>query len=393
MRPPWPWPLLLVSAGASVSARAASTSGMAMTPPQGFNSYDSYDWTMNETQLFASAAAMQHSGLLASGYDTITLDWYWYRDGRQMNRTLPKIGVPTNSSCQIFFDELGRMYPDPHRFPSTAACRCWTPVTARLREMGISLGLHLMPGVSKFVVEANWTITLRGDAGTKVPLSQLIDPTRQSHGGAICPGCTFFQLNMSRAGSQQWYDEYYQQLAQWGIRFIKADFLPAERDADNIQAIAAAITKSQGQIALSIHGVSTPDEARAIGKYVNMYRITSDVHDNWGAERSGFAASTEYASQGLEGAAGLGGRSWPNHGNCPTIANTVGSASPALAVRPSLHAANLQVHTHGDGQIVTWILRGVVVTTVCACVCTNQICYPLGTRRHRTDRGGPNPTA
>ena len=139
--------LAVLLAAAPAASVSASPAGVALTPPLGFNSYDSYDWTMNETQLFASAAAMQQR-LLPSGYDTITLDWYWYRDGRQITRTLPKVGLPTNSSCQIFFDDSGRMYPDPHRFPSTAVCKCWTPITAKLKAMGISLGLHLMPGAA-----------------------------------------------------------------------------------------------------------------------------------------------------------------------------------------------------------------------------------------------------
>ena len=37
---------------------------------------------MNETQLFASAAAMQRD-LLTSGYNTITLDWYWCAHARR----------------------------------------------------------------------------------------------------------------------------------------------------------------------------------------------------------------------------------------------------------------------------------------------------------------------
>jgi hypothetical protein len=300
------------SAGSAGSAGAGVRARVALTPPLGYNSYDSYDWTMNETQLFASAAAMQQRRLLASGYDTITLDWYWYRDGRQLTRTLPKAGLPTNASCQIFFDAGGRMYPDPHRFPSTRECRCWTPITARLRALGLSLGLHLMPGAAKFAVDAGYRVP-----GTAIRLADVVDYTRQSHGGAICPGCTFYQLNMSKPGAKAWYDAYYAQLAGWGIKFIKADFLPAETDADNIRAMGAAITKSEAGMVLSIHGVSSPAEAKAIGSDVNMYRVTSDVHDSWGAVRSGFAASTEYAARGLIGAPGLNGRSWPNHDMLP----------------------------------------------------------------------------
>lgn len=75
--------------------------------------------------------------------------------------------------------------------------------------------------------------------------------------------------------------------------------------------MARAITKSKGDMVLSIHGVKSPEEATIIGPYVNAYRITSDVHDNWGALLSAFAASTEYANHGLEGAPGRGGKSWP----------------------------------------------------------------------------------
>lgn len=99
---------------------------VASTPPLGYNSYDSYDWTMDEAALFSTAQAMQDklgktwkissTEAASTPRVSITLDWYWYRDGRQINRTLPKTGLPTNQSCQIFFDSYGRMYPDPYRF-------------------------------------------------------------------------------------------------------------------------------------------------------------------------------------------------------------------------------------------------------------------------------------
>jgi len=85
------------------------------------------------------------------------------------------------------------MYPDPWRFPSTRACKCWTPITAKLKAMGLSLGLHLMPGVSKFAVDAGYTVP----GWPSVLLNDTLDPARKSHGGSICPGCNFFQFNMS----------------------------------------------------------------------------------------------------------------------------------------------------------------------------------------------------
>ena len=72
--------------------------------------------------------------------------------------------------------------------------------------MGIGLGLHLMPGATQFAVAAGYKVP-----GTQIKLSDVVDYSRHSHGGAICPGCTFYELNMSKSGAQQWYDSYYEQ--------------------------------------------------------------------------------------------------------------------------------------------------------------------------------------
>lgn len=282
---------------------------VAKVPSKAWNSYDSYDWPINETQLFAEAEAMA-ARLLPYGYNTLVLDWYWYRDGR--GGGLPHNGTPVNYSCQIYFDQYGRMYPDPVRFPSTRTTRSWTPITSRLRSMGLFLGLHLMPGVTTFCDKNHGNCAVPGVSGVR--MADIIDYTRKSHGGAICPNCTFYQLNMTKTGSQQWYDAYYAQLAEWGITFVKADFLhPTDPYMDNIKAMATAIKKTGAPIAVSVHGVSTVEQAKVMGPYVNLYRITSDVHDNWGAIKGGFSASAEYAGHKLEGAPGLNGNSWPHH--------------------------------------------------------------------------------
>ena len=78
------------------------------------------------------------------------------------------------------------------------------------------------------------------------------------------------------------YDAYYAQLAEWGIAFVKADFLPAELDADNIKAMASAVTKSDKPIVLSIHGVASPAEAAAIGRCAAIAKL--GIGSDWGPQ-------------------------------------------------------------------------------------------------------------
>lgn len=55
-----------------------------------------------------------------------------------------------------------------------------------------------MPGVSQFAVKAGGTVP----GLPHIRLSDIIDPARLSHAGAICPGCQFYQLDMNKTGSQ-----------------------------------------------------------------------------------------------------------------------------------------------------------------------------------------------
>jgi hypothetical protein len=324
-------------AGLGVDPLSHPAHGVARTPAMGFNSYDSYDWMMTEGELFHSAEVMRDR-LLPSGYNTITLDWYWYRDGRAGQRCpgcLEKTGLPTNRTHQLYYNEHGFFYPDPIRFPSTASTKSWKPIVDRLAEMGIKLGLHLMPGVTRFAVDAGLSVPGMPD----VPIADIVDYSRSPRGGIICANCTFYKLDMKKRGAQHWYDACISQLADAGIRYIKLDFIPAEADSDNIQAVAAAIKKTGAPIEFNVHGVSSPKTAAKIGPYCNSYRITSDVHDNWHSIEVGLKISQVYAEHHLEGAPGLNGFSWPDHDMLP-----LGLQKPKLRPQPKLKV--------GDGREV-----------------------------------------
>ncbi len=69
---------------------------LAMTPPMGWNSWNTFAGTINETLIKQTADAMLTSGLKSAGYDYVVIDDHWH-GGR---------------------DDAGRLFPNPEKFPS-----------------------------------------------------------------------------------------------------------------------------------------------------------------------------------------------------------------------------------------------------------------------------------
>jgi alpha-galactosidase len=69
---------------------------LALTPPMGWNSWNTFAGNIHETLIKETADAMVNTGLKAAGYTHVVIDDHWH-GGR---------------------DEQGRLYPDPEKFPS-----------------------------------------------------------------------------------------------------------------------------------------------------------------------------------------------------------------------------------------------------------------------------------
>ena len=52
----------------------------ALTPPRGWNSYDSYTWKVTEADFLANCAAMAQA-LGPSGYEYCVVDYLWFQVG------------------------------------------------------------------------------------------------------------------------------------------------------------------------------------------------------------------------------------------------------------------------------------------------------------------------
>jgi alpha-galactosidase len=200
-------------------------SALALTPPMGWNSWNSFEGAISETVVMEIADALERTGLRDAGYVYINLDDHW----ADINRKL--VVYRNNVSAEW------RMQANLTRFPNGLA-----PVAAALHARGFKLGVYSDAGVTT-CAEAQ-------------------------------PGGYGFEEVDART------------FAEWGVDYLKYDYCyaPAERDIaiDRYTRMGRALEASGRSIVYSIceWGMRAPWEwARAAGGH--LWRTSGDMRDHW----------------------------------------------------------------------------------------------------------------
>ncbi|MFD8754871.1 alpha-galactosidase [Kitasatospora sp. NPDC059577] len=110
---------------------AALGNGNALTPPMGWNSWNSLGTEVTEEQVVQTIDFMAANGLVAAGYDTVTIDdgWsLWHRDGQSTDfvrtpsgsmQLYDAAGNPVSGTDGTGNDPTsGHLVPRPDHFPS-----------------------------------------------------------------------------------------------------------------------------------------------------------------------------------------------------------------------------------------------------------------------------------
>jgi hypothetical protein len=88
-----------------------------------------------------------------------------------------------------------------------------------------------------------------------------------------------YGVDMSKPGAQEYYNSVFNQMAAWGLDFVKVDDLSGHNA--EIEAIRKAIDQCGRPIVFSISpGGRSNDE---VATNANMWRISGDFWDNWGS--------------------------------------------------------------------------------------------------------------
>ncbi|GAA2787719.1 hypothetical protein GCM10010441_10990 [Kitasatospora paracochleata] len=120
----------VLTAGAAVPA-AALGNGNALTPPMGWNSWNSLGTQVDQQQVRQTIDFMSANGLVQAGYDTVTIDDGWsvsHRDGQSADfaktsdgamQLYDSAGRPVSGADGTGNDPTsGHLVPDPRNFPA-----------------------------------------------------------------------------------------------------------------------------------------------------------------------------------------------------------------------------------------------------------------------------------
>jgi hypothetical protein len=239
----------------------------AKTPPMGWNSWDCYGAGVNEEQTLANADYMDKN-LKSHGWNLITIDIQWYEPLAHTDQY--------RRNAVLVTDANGRLHPAPNRFPLTKDTGSFKPIADYLHARGLKFGLHLLRGIPKQSVDQDNAPIL----GTSFHAADIADKVN------VCRwNGDMYGVDMSKPGAQEYYDSVFALMASWDLDFVKVDDLSGH-DAE-IEAVRKAIDHCGRPIVFSISpgGRSNAE----VAANANMWRISGDFWDNWGALYSQFA--------------------------------------------------------------------------------------------------------
>ncbi|HTJ67141.1 MAG TPA: glycoside hydrolase family 27 protein [Actinospica sp.] len=249
-----------------------------LRPPMGWNSWDCYGPTVTEDEVLANAVFMREH-LAPFGWDTVVVDIQWYEPTARAHGY--------NADPPVVLDAHGRQMPAPNRFPSAADGAGFGPLAARVHELGLRFGLHIMRGIPRRAVADRLPV-----AGTAYTADQIADT------GSVCPwNPDNYGLNHDHPGAQAYYDSQVARFAAWGVDFIKADDMLAPYHDREISAYAEAIARCGRPIELSLSPGTDVSLAHLdhLRETATMWRVCDDLWDRWEDVEAQFSRMARWA--------------------------------------------------------------------------------------------------
>jgi alpha-galactosidase len=242
-------------------ALPASAQHLAATPPMGWNSWDAYGFTIDESQFKANALIL--ASIEQFGWKYVVIDEGWY------------MANPSGSNLderKYLWNGDGLLIPVPGRYPSAANGAGFKPLADWVHAQGLKFGVHIVRGIPRQVVAANLPI-----AGTSFRAADAADTS------SPCPWDDGNWGIKDNAAGQAYYDSMLKLYASWGLDFLKVDCIATNPyRPSEIRQIAEAIRKTGRPIVLSLSpGPTALDHASEVAKYAQMWRISGDRWDGW----------------------------------------------------------------------------------------------------------------
>jgi alpha-galactosidase len=213
---------------------------IGLTPAMGWNSFNTYDVRVNQTQILTAAHAMVDAGLDQHGWTYINTD-----DGWQGARGGPDHAIQPNPG-----------FPDI------------TAMVSEIHGLGLKAGIYSTPWVTSYGRRMGGSS--QDPDGKWSPAFAKANPHDHSQRFPFSIAPYHFAAQDAK------------QIAQWGFDYLKYDWAPIH--APDAKEMYDALSTSGRDIifSLSNNGLYTLlGEIAAVSPYANSWRTTDDVHDKW----------------------------------------------------------------------------------------------------------------
>jgi alpha galactosidase C-like protein/alpha galactosidase A-like protein len=257
--------LAVVAAAVGVAAgpAVAAPGRVERTPVMGWSSWSFLRMGVDAQRIEGEARALLSTGLKRAGYRYVNVDDNWY--------TCPGSQGPD-------VDQYGRWVVNGAEFPGGMA-----GVAGFVHRRGLRFGIYETPGISKQAVARNTRVL-----GSAYTACQIADGTSQNNYN--CGGMV--GLNLRSPGAQAYVNSVVDELASWGIDYIKLDGI-TNQDGATIRAWSAAIRQSGRPMVLNItQGSYTIKIASTLRRYANQWEFTPDIETSGPDEGSAAACNS-----------------------------------------------------------------------------------------------------
>jgi len=249
---------MAVAALTATPAQAATKypGGPDLTPVMGWSGWSFLRLGVTATQVRGEAKALVSTGLAAAGYRYVNIDDGWYQ-------------CPGPQGPNV--DGYGRWLVNTAHYPNVGSENGVQALAAYVHGLGLKFGIYMTAGISSQAVKENTPIL-----GTPYTADEIA--TTKSQPNYNCGG--MLRIDYSKPGAQAYVDSVVDELASWGVDYIKLDGITNGNAAD-VRAWQAAIHQSGRAMVLNItQGSYTIKLAPVLKEYANQWEFAPDIEIN-----------------------------------------------------------------------------------------------------------------